>query len=72
MQAITILDVVRQTEKAVLIRSTLENCVTSFERNVWWPKSQIDRDGDKLLAPAWLIEAKLDEYRHGNFDVWFN
>lgn len=55
--------VISETEKAVKIVVRVENVHLEQEiiRWAWFPKSQLKVEDNKILAPGWLIRAKLRE-----------
>lgn len=59
--SITIHNIKRETEKALLITVEIENPINSKLMDFWFPKSQVSVDGNRLNAPKWLLRAKLDE-----------
>jgi hypothetical protein len=64
---LTRVHVIRETEKALLVRVDNTGGVTRFNRQrvgeVWLPKSRVEwrssQYGEELFAPAWLIRDKL-------------
>lgn len=49
----------RETEKALFLKVDAQTALKGrSEIKVWFPKSQLEIEGDEFKAPAWLIEAK--------------
>ena len=53
--------IVRETEKAVLVACKCEGHVRDFVKNIWFPKSRIEIDGETVKAESWLHQAKSEE-----------
>lgn len=51
----------RETEKAVLVTVEVENVAARRAVDFWFPKSQIKIIENALVAPDWLVRAKLIE-----------
>ncbi len=69
---ITIEKIERETDKALLIAVGTENAAQRIGRKVWFPKSQIQINGNVLECPDWLADKKLEEIMGGrNLGVWF-
>lgn len=55
---------IRETEKAALISVKFGD---EYRRDVWFPKTAIRIEGDKIAAASWVIDAKTRE--HGGFNA---
>lgn len=62
-KTITINEVCRETEKAILAKVTVEELNTHQirERQSWLPKSRVTVEGNVATFPAWLYCAKLED-----------
>ena len=56
------MEIKRETEKAVLVTVKIELCNIEREvsRDVWFPKSQLDKDGN---PNEWIVARKWEELR---------
>lgn len=50
--------VVRQTEKAVLVSTLFGD---EFRKDIWFPKSQIRIEDNKVFASDWILNQKEKE-----------
>jgi hypothetical protein len=55
---------IRETEKAALISVKFGD---EFRREVWFPKTALRIEGEKIAAASWVIDAKTRE--HGGFNA---
>jgi len=59
---VKVYEVKETTKKAVrvIIRVIIDGIDTK-KIDVWLPKSQVSMEGNAILIPAWLVQAKVDE-----------
>jgi len=64
---------IRETEKAILLKHSLGYCSSvGRETQIWWPKSQIvARSKAEIEVPAWAAAKKLAEFSRQNRTPWF-
>lgn len=73
MTTINIEKIVRETDKAILASVEVECSAGRRGRDIWFPKSQIEVNGNTMTVPAWLANAKLRDIFGGNAgQFWFN
>lgn len=76
MTRITIENIERTTEKAILAAVEVEVADRRIARKIWFPLSQVkmNEDQNELIVPEWLAKAKLvDEFgAHVGCSAWFN
>ena len=69
--SISVENLVRQTDKAILVSIECETgSGKRFAKDVWFPKSQTDLDNDSLSCPAWLVKSKAQDL-FGSKQIWF-
>ncbi len=59
MEKIISAKLVRETEKAVLLNVAFGD---EFQKDVWFPRSQIKLDEGCWFASAWILAAKERDY----------
>jgi hypothetical protein len=75
MASITIEQIERETEKALLIACEVETCAGRKGVKVWFPKSRVEVAGKELFLEEWLYNAKLADITGGRpvpGGIWFN
>jgi len=56
-------EIIRETERAAQVKVTIETAVGQKGWKVWFPKSQIRIEGERIFAQEWIIAKKNDEIR---------